>query len=138
MSVKRKAHELAKAITESPEYERLMKAREVVENREAAKIMLQDLEKKQKRLRERYVSGEQPSEAELEDLQRTMELVSFNPYIRDLLDAEFAFSRMMAEVWEIITEALGLEVPEAEPRADEPEPIASKAASKLWVPGRDF
>ena len=115
-----------------------MKVREVVENREAAKIMLQDLEKKQKRLRERYVSGEQPSEAELEDLQRTMELVSFNPYIRDLLDAEFAFSRMMAEVWEIITEALGLEVPEAEPRADEPEPIASKAASKLWVPGRDF
>jgi cell fate (sporulation/competence/biofilm development) regulator YlbF (YheA/YmcA/DUF963 family) len=138
MSVKRKAHELAKAITESPEYERLLKAREVVDNREAAKIMLQDLEKKQKRLREKYVSGEEPSEAELADLQKTMELVSLNPYIRDLFDAEFAFSRMMAEVWEIIAEALGLELPEAQAPAEKSEPTVSKASSKLWIPGRDF
>ncbi|NLA59448.1 MAG: YlbF family regulator [Firmicutes bacterium] len=138
MSVKRKAHELAKAIKESPEYERLTKAREVVEQREAAKIMLQDVEKKQKRLREKYAAGEQPSEAEIEDLRQTMELVSFNPYIRDLFEAEFAFGKMIAEVWEIIAEALGLELPQAQPQGDEPEPTVSKASSKLWVPGRDF
>ena len=138
MSVKRKAHELARAIRESPEYERLTKAREVVESREAAKIMLQDVEKKQRKLREKYAAGEEPAEAELQDLQKTMELVSFNPYIRDLFDAELSFSKMMAEIWEIIGEALGLEPPEAQPTEQEPEPRASEASSRLWVPGRDF
>ncbi|HHV93772.1 MAG TPA: hypothetical protein GXX47_04445 [Firmicutes bacterium] len=138
MSVKQKASELAKAIKESPEYQRLMQARKVVEEREAAKIMLQDVEKKQNRLREKYAAGEQPSEAELEDLKRTIELVSFNPYIRDLFDAEFAFSKMMAEVWEIIAGDLGLELPEPQPKQGESEPAAARTSSKLWVPGRDF
>ena len=99
--------------------------------------MLQDVEKAEEAA-EKYAAGEEPAEAELQDLQKTMELVSFNPYIRDLLDAELSFSKMMAEIWEIIGEALGLEPPEAQPTEQEPEPRASEASSRLWVPRKGF
>lgn len=136
MSVKRKAYELAKALAECPEYLKLKEARAVVEEREAARIMLQDAQKKQAKLREKYAAGEEITDMELEDLQKTMELISFNPYIRDLIQAEYAFSELMGEVWEIIGEAIGLEQPETEAESEgKPQSKVSKARSKLWVPG---
>jgi cell fate (sporulation/competence/biofilm development) regulator YlbF (YheA/YmcA/DUF963 family) len=138
MSVKRKAYELAKALAESPEYVRLKEAQAVVEDRQAARIMLQDVQQKQAKLREKYVAGEEITDAEVEDLQKTMELVSFNPYVRDLMDAEMAFSELLSEVWQIIGEAIGIELSEtdAEPK-ERPEPKVSEARSKLWIPGQD-
>lgn len=139
MSVKKKAYELAKALAESPEYKRLKEAQTVVQERQAARIMLQDAQKKQMRLREKHAAGEEITDVELEDLQKTMELVSFNPYIRELIEAEYAFSEVMADVWQIIGEAVGLEPPEeqAEP-GDQPDPKVSEARSKLWVPGQNI
>ena len=52
MSVKRKAYELAKALAESPEHVRLKEAQAIVEDRQAARIMLQDVQQKQAKLRE--------------------------------------------------------------------------------------
>ncbi|NMB26360.1 MAG: YlbF family regulator [Firmicutes bacterium] len=141
MSVKRKAHELARALADSPEYARLQAAKQAVEERQAAKIMLEDAKRKETKLRAKYGSGEDITEAELEDLQKTLELVSFNPYIRELMEAEYAFSETMMEVWEIITEAVGIEQPDmeiSEPDEPEPKPTTKQAQSKLWVPGQNM
>jgi cell fate (sporulation/competence/biofilm development) regulator YlbF (YheA/YmcA/DUF963 family) len=142
MSVKKKAYELAKALADSPEYLRLKDAETVVNERQAARIMLQDAQKKQAKLREKYVAGEEIADAELEDLQKTMELLSFNPYIREFMEAEYAFSELMAEVWQIIGEAVGLKLPEAQDAQGEteiePEPKISEARSRLWVPGKNM
>ncbi len=139
MSVKRKAHELAKALAESPEFLKLKEAQAVVEERQAARIMLQDLQEKQRMLRDKHAAGEEITDAELEALQKSMELVSFNPYVRELVEAEYAFSELMAEVWQIIGEAIGLELPSGQPAPeDEPEPKVSEARSKLWVPGKNM
>ncbi|NMB12987.1 MAG: hypothetical protein GX977_11995 [Firmicutes bacterium] len=142
MSVKKKAYELAKAVAESPEYLRLKEAETVVNERQAARLMLQDTQEKQAKLREKYAAGEKITDAELEDLQKTMELVSFNPYIRELLEAEYAFTELMAEVWQIIGEAVGLDMPKAEGAQaqpeSEPEPKVSEARSRLWVPGKNM
>jgi len=137
MSVRKKTHELAKALAESPEYLRLKTARETVEERQAAKIMLQDAQDKQARLREKYASGQEIADAELEDLKKTLELVSFNPYIRELMEAEYAFSEMLMEVWRIVGEAIGLEQPDMEDGQETAPPKAEEVRSKLWVPGRD-
>ncbi|NLK08325.1 MAG: hypothetical protein GX316_06435 [Firmicutes bacterium] len=140
MSVQRKAHELANALAASPEYARLQAAQEEIEERQAAKIMLQDARKKEMLLREKHASGEDISESELADLQKTVELVSFNPYIRELMEAEYALSEMLMEIWAVITEAVGIEQSdEAGLGSDEssPESAPEKTKSRLWVPGRD-
>ena len=67
MSVKRKAHELARALAGSPEYARLQAAQKEVEERQAAKIMLQDAQQKETKLREKYASGQEITDAQLED-----------------------------------------------------------------------
>ncbi len=141
MSVKRKAHELAGALADSPEYARLQAARHEVEERQAAKVMLQDAKRKETKLRTKYANGEDITEAELDDLQKTLELVSFNPYIRELMEAEYVFSELVMEVWGIIAEAVGIEQPDMEmSEVDEPEPkpTIKPAQSKLWVPGQNM
>lgn len=137
MSVRKKAHELAKALAESPEYKKLKEAREAIEEHEAAKLMLKDLQKKQEALREKYLSGEDITELEVEDLKRTSELAAFNPYVRQLMEAEFAFSEMMLEVQKIIGEAVGIDFEaqqEALRKAEEARQQKSRARSKLWTP----
>lgn len=136
--VKRKAQELADALVASETYQKLQEAREELDRHEAAKIMLRDFVAKQQKLQERVLAGEQPSEAEVADYQQTASLVSMNPYVRRLLEAEVAFSDMMVEVQRVLAKAVGIDLPEEQPEQEPPQQSAeSQARSRLWVPGRD-
>lgn len=151
--VKRKAEELGDALAASEAYTQLQEARKELEGHEAAKIMLRDLQLKEMKLQEKLGRGEQPTEAEIVDYQRTAELVSMNPYVRKLIEAQVAFSQMWTEVQQELARAVGLEVPEAEgeieggeggqqlgaqppPTQQAPSGQQQSARSKLWVPGR--
>ncbi len=133
MSVKTKAHELARAIRESSEWQRVEKARAEIDQHEAAKIMLRDFNAKQVQLYQMQMQGKEPTEQEIAELQRLLETISFNPYLREFLEAEQALATMVQEVQNILSEALGIS-PEQDNSEPEPEPVPEKPKSKLWVP----
>lgn len=144
----KKAEALAEALAECEEYEAFKSARDELDEHESAKIMLRDFQRKQAALQQKVLQGRQPTEAEVQSLQETYQLVTFNPYVRKVVEAEAAFSELLAEVQKILAEAVGIDVPDEEDggqdspgsgetggkRPDDDD--GGSARSRLWVPGR--
>jgi cell fate (sporulation/competence/biofilm development) regulator YlbF (YheA/YmcA/DUF963 family) len=132
--VKRKLDEFTEALSESKECQNVHLAREEIEKHEAARLMLKDLQAKQEKLRDIISRGEKPEEELINDYQRTMELVGFNPYISQLLRAEAEFIQMMMEIQQQIESTVGLSTPQkTDDREDQPDEPPKQ--SKLWTPG---
>ena len=147
---------LATHLSSLPEVEQLRQAREEIGRHEAARIMLRDLRRRERRLAEKSRRGETPTPQELEELEKVAEVVTYNPYVRALLQAEMAYSALMAAVVRAIEEALQLPaLPDDEAADDAPatssgaEPgtpdgpggarpggNVTVARPKLWVPGQ--
>lgn len=135
LSVIAKAHELAKALKESDEWVRLERAREEISSREAAKIMLRDFNAKQLLLYQKQLQGQEPTEQEINELQTMLHNISFNPYVREFLEAEQALGALIQQVQEILSQALGIgSVGDDGESISEPTPREPKQTSKLWTP----
>ncbi|HOB09768.1 MAG: YlbF family regulator [Limnochordia bacterium] len=138
MDIKEIAKQLADAIVESPEYQRLKQAREQLEQHHAAKVMLRDFHKKQLNLQKQHLEGTPVTESQVEELSKLYEVLNINPYIRDLFQAEMAFQKLMLDIQEVLGDAIDLE-PLYELEDEEEEKPAEdailKASKKLWVPG---
>jgi len=152
-----KAAELAAAIKETEVYKEWVKAREELEAHHAAQVMLRNLQALQAELMRKAQAGEPISQAEEEHWQRTLETVSFNPYVRAVLETDLALAQLLAGVYQMILTELGVDAAEAafpsavQPAAPaagqglgpapgqgtkparEPEPPRK---SRLWVPGQ--
>lgn len=133
MEVQKKAEELAQAILNSPEYKRLREARDKVQNHQAAKVMLRDFQQKQLELHQRQLQGQDTTEQE-EQLQNLFGVISINPYIRELFEAEFAFSGLLMQVNDTLAKALDFSDEEEEAEGPKLE-IPQK---KILIPGKDI
>ncbi|BAS25869.1 YlbF family regulator [Limnochorda pilosa] len=158
--VERALRELSGVLAESDVVARARKAREDVQGREAARIMLRDLENLQGEILRRAGQGEQVPQ-ELESRYRQVaEYASYNPYVRELLQAESELAQTLDEIQRELLRAAGLTPPAeeqgetpsrpepgapssregtpAEPgQAQEPQgPKVDAVRSKLWVPGQ--
>ena len=134
MDVQKKAQELAEAIANSSEYHRMMTARDGVNKHQAAKVMLGDFQEQQLKLQQQQMGGEAVTPEQEEQLQRLFGVISVNPYIRELFEAEFAFSGLMMQVNDALSQVLDLkeddEDAEEEPRLEIPK-------KKILIPGQD-
>lgn len=110
--IRSKAQALAEALANSDEYKELKEAKEELERHEAARIMFRDFRQKREALERKALSGQTPSDEEIQALQQAYQIVALNPYVRRVLEAEVAFAAMMAEVQRILAEAVGIELPE--------------------------
>ncbi|HKM17914.1 MAG: YlbF family regulator [Firmicutes bacterium] len=138
MDIKVRAKQLADAIVETPEYQRLKQARAEIEQHHAAKVMLRDFQKKQLDLQKQHLEGTPVTESQAEELSKLYEILNINPYIRELLQAELAFQKLMMDIQEILSDAIDLEPLyelEDEEVETKPEDAIQKATKKLWVPG---
>lgn len=153
--VRAKAEALAEALADSQEYVAWKEAREELDRHEAAKIMLRDFQHKQADLQQKVLSGQTPTEEEMQRLQEAYQLVALNPYVRRVIEAEAAFSIMLQEVQRMLAEAVGIEFPEDEgaladggsegsigsspssgSTGERPDDQGGSARGRLWVPGR--
>ncbi|MGI6036642.1 MAG: YlbF family regulator [Limnochordia bacterium] len=125
-----KAKELGRLLITSSEHKRLEKARAEIEEHEAAKLMLRDLQEKQEKLRQEIMAGQDTATAQGE-LQHAYAVASYNPYVREYLEAEFSFAQLVIEVQEALGKALAPEDDEGQ------DPGEEEPRSRLWVPGRD-
>lgn len=134
-----RARELGRALAEHPAVQRLKRARATVNEHAAARIMLRDLRQRERALLQKELSGQRPAPEEVEQWRRVAEIVGFNPYVRELLEAEAAMARLLAEVNAVVHAELGLpsveEDEEATGQPHGPAPSSSAEAAREGAPG---
>lgn len=136
---------LRDAVAASQVVARLKQARETVENREAARIMLRDLQAVQGEILERAERGEEVPQELAARYQQVASLAAYNPYLRELVEAEAELAAMLDQIQRELLEAAGVTPPQTRteggaaeptdggsPQAPQVEPVRSK----LWVPGQ--
>jgi len=144
--------ELAAAIRETDVYRAWQEARAALAQRHAAQVMLRDLQAQQEALLRKAQAGEAITPEDEERLQRTLETVSYNPYVRAVLETDLALAQLLAAVQQALAAQLGMEAGPAEPspgaaagpRAGGPAgqvlgpspPPEPPRKSRLWVPGQ--
>lgn len=105
MNIYDKAHELAKALRDSSEYQGFLVAEHAIAGDETVKKMVRDFMKKKLEIEYSAMTGKQDKE-KTEQLQKMYELIALNPKARDFLDAHMRFQRVMADVYKILGESV--------------------------------
>lgn len=109
MQVYTKAHELARALSECPEYLEYKKAKDELEKDPQAKNMLKDLRKKQIEVETLKLSGK-PVDDAMKNLENLYNIVSYNSLIKEYLEKESRFAVLMADIQDIIAKAVGIDL----------------------------
>lgn len=143
---------LAEALKATPQYKRMTEAQRDVESREAGRIMMRDYRRLVGEMEQKRIAGE-ITEDDVRRWQQQLEIISMNPYVRELLEAESVFAALLLDVQSRLMKTLGLEAPsagsaegddekEGKPAApdagspsDAAQPRIVKPAPKLWTPG---
>lgn len=101
-----KAHELARALQGSSEYQQFLSAKKALDGDGAAKKMIKDFLARQMEIEYERMAGKGEDKEKIAQLQKMAELVSFNPGARDFLQAHMRFQRVMADVYKILGESI--------------------------------
>lgn len=108
MNVYDEAHSLAKAIKESNEFIEFDKVKKEVEKDEQLSEMLKDLQSKQLEIQTATMTGQEPSQELVQQMQSIATMVATKPLATQYMQAEATFSVMINDVFGIIGEAIGL------------------------------
>lgn len=104
------AHETARAIKESSEYLNYRQARENLEANQNAWQMMKDIRAKQTDLQQQILTGQEPSQEKIAELNTLMEEVTGRSDAVNFLKTEMALIRVVEEVQLVIIQALGVEL----------------------------
>ncbi|WP_018753381.1 YlbF family regulator [Paenibacillus sanguinis] len=106
MNIYDKAHELAAALKDSREVTEITAAMKLVDADPESKQMLDNFRARQTEVQQRMMSGDMPSQEEMEQMEKLFEVLSLNLNIRRLFDAEQKLSVIIQDVNKIITDSL--------------------------------
>jgi cell fate (sporulation/competence/biofilm development) regulator YlbF (YheA/YmcA/DUF963 family) len=100
------AFELEKAIRQSDEYTNLKKIYDEVNSDESARTMFENFRNIQMELQQKQMSGQEISQEEVEQAQKTVALVQQHETISKLMEAEQRMSMAITELNQIIMKPL--------------------------------
>ncbi len=106
MNVYDLAHQLARALRRSEEYQKFLEARSRVEADPKNKEMLRDYRKSQWEFQKARLLGRELGEEEKERVRRLAELVNLNPTLQELFSCEMRFARLVADIQKILVDAI--------------------------------
>ncbi|MGN7358160.1 YlbF family regulator [Paenibacillus sp. SAF-054] len=106
MNIYDKANELAKALKESPEVHDITSAMSLIEKDQESKQMLDDFRNRQMEIQQRMMSGDMPSQEEMEKMEKLFDVLSLNLNIRRLFDAERRLSTIIEDINKMISDSL--------------------------------
>lgn len=106
MNVHDKANELARALKESEEVQEITAAMKLVDADPDSKRMLEDFRRRQNEIQQRMMTGDMPAQEEMEQMEKSFEVLSLNLNIRRLFEAERRLSVVIEDVNKIIMESL--------------------------------
>lgn len=105
MNIHDAAYTLANAIKESDEYKNLMSLKESINNNSKNNEMIDNFHKKQLELQSKQMTGEN-TDAIMKEVQNLYGVLSLNPEVSKYLQAEYALSVLISDVYKIIGEPL--------------------------------
>ncbi len=100
------AYELEKAIRNSTEYTELRRLYDAVNNDPSAKNMFENFRNIQLQLQEKQMTGQEITQEEVEQAQKTVALVQQHELISKLMEAEQRMSMVIAELNKVIMKPL--------------------------------
>ncbi|KIL46855.1 YlbF family regulator [Jeotgalibacillus campisalis] len=100
------ANELERAIRQSEEFTELQSMYDAVNNDEEARGIFENFRDIQLGLQQKQMSGEEISEAEIEQAQKTAQLVQQHEVISKLMESEQRMSMMIQELNKVIMKPL--------------------------------
>ncbi|KIL73032.1 YlbF family regulator [Bacillus badius] len=100
------AYEMEKGLRQSQEYLALKQLYADVEASEEARGIFENFRNVQMRLQEKQMTGQEITEEEVQQAQKTMALVQQHPLISKLMEAEQRMSMVIADVNKIIMKPL--------------------------------
>lgn len=106
MKIYDNAHELARSLKESEEVAQISEALKLIEADPQSKEMLDNFRTRQNEVQQKMMTGEMPVPEEMEKMEKLFELISQNPNINKLFDAERRLSVIIQDVNKIITDSL--------------------------------
>ncbi|MBR5232499.1 MAG: YlbF family regulator [Clostridia bacterium] len=111
MQVYDQANALARQIRESEVCENYRQMKEALEQDETSKALIKEYKKLQMQLQMAAVAGAQTEESEVQRFQQIGGLLMSNPATMQFLLAEMRLQQMMADVYKILNDAAGLDMP---------------------------
>ncbi|BFH64468.1 YlbF family regulator [Paenibacillus azoreducens] len=106
MNIYDKANELAKALKDSQEVKDITSAMKLIEQDQESKNMLEDFRNRQMEIQQRMMSGDMPSQEEMEKMEKLFDVLSLNLNIRRLFDAERRLSTIIEDINKMISDSL--------------------------------
>ncbi|GIO68034.1 YlbF family regulator [Paenibacillus sp. JTLBN-2024] len=106
MNIYDKTNELAKALKECQEVKDIKSAMSLIEQDPESKRMLEDFRKRQMEIQQRMMSGDMPSQDEMEQMEKLFDVLSLNLNIRRLFDAERRLSTIIEDINKTISDSL--------------------------------
>ncbi|MHB9146787.1 MAG: YlbF family regulator [Symbiobacteriia bacterium] len=103
------AHNLARALRESDEYQHFADLRKQAETEPGTKEMLDDFHRRQFELQAAQLMGREPDKEALEQAQRLAETLNQHPRAAAYFQAEMRLAQLLADVQKIIGEAVEVE-----------------------------
>ena len=110
MDIYDRAHELARALKESPEYQDYQRAKEIAMENETQKALIEEYKKLQFQLQISMAGGASPDPAELERLQKIAGVLQLSHEATEYLMAEFRFQKLLADIYKILGDAAGIDM----------------------------
>lgn len=107
MNLYDKAHELSRALRESPEFQEWKRLRAGIDAETESKRMLDEFRGRQQALQQKMMAGEMPPRGEMEQLEKLFEVINLNPSLRRLFEAERRLGVIMEDIQRIVAEPLG-------------------------------
>ncbi|MDO4552225.1 MAG: YlbF family regulator [Bacillota bacterium] len=106
MNVYDQAHQLARALKEAPEYKAYMEMKDAVNGKPELAEMLNDFQEKQFQMQAAQLMGGEGAPDMSEQIQELYQILSKDPLAARYLQAEFAFTRMISDVYGILGEVI--------------------------------
>ncbi|MBQ4505727.1 MAG: YlbF family regulator [Firmicutes bacterium] len=98
------AHELARSLKETDQFKNYEAARKKLEGNDALSKMIADLQEKSMQMQARMMSGDKPSDEEMQQYQSLYAIVLQDPLASEYLQTEMAFSQIISDIYGIIAE----------------------------------
>lgn len=111
MNVYEEAHGLARAIRECEEYKQYQALRDKIEQNPSLAEMVHDFEAKQVEMQARQMAGEISPQEMQSQMQGMYQILMTDPSAAEYMQAQVRFSLMMADVYKILADAMGIGKP---------------------------
>lgn len=110
MNVYEDAHNLQRAIKDSDEYKKFSEAKNKLNEKPEIKSMMDDFQRKQIEMQTKQMLGQEGSSEMMADIAKLSAIVMQDPLAAEYLQCQMRFSVMIKDVYDILNEAIGIEL----------------------------